>query len=131
MTYDRIKLDDMQLLDVLYAARENRALVCVHAENHAMISWAAKRLLANGYRAPRCCRRANRPPLQWPVRDVTNATLLRTAAFSGWSRPSQSRVTTRGAKLTLAGTPHLLSLRRRRPLCERDCGRLPTGHGTA
>jgi dihydroorotase-like cyclic amidohydrolase len=35
MTYGRIKLDDMQLLDVLYAARENQALVCVHAENHA------------------------------------------------------------------------------------------------
>src|SRR4051794_3081536 len=42
MTYDRIKLDDMQLLDVLYAARENRVLVCVHAENHAMISWTGK-----------------------------------------------------------------------------------------
>src|SRR5262245_34100619 len=53
MTYDRIKLDDMQLLDVLSAARENQALVCVHAENHAMISWTGKRLLANGYRAPR------------------------------------------------------------------------------
>jgi dihydropyrimidinase len=53
MTYDRIRLDDMQLLDVLYAARENRALVCVHAENHAMISWTGKRLIGNGYRAPR------------------------------------------------------------------------------
>ena len=53
MTYDRIKLDDMQLLDVLQAARDNRALVCVHAENHAMISWTGKRLVANGYRAPR------------------------------------------------------------------------------
>jgi len=53
MTYDRIKLDDMQLLDVLYAARQNRALVCVHAENHAMISWTGKRLVANGYKAPR------------------------------------------------------------------------------
>jgi dihydropyrimidinase len=53
MTYDRIRLDDMQLLDVLYAARENQALVCVHAENHAMISWTGKRLVANGYRAPR------------------------------------------------------------------------------
>jgi dihydropyrimidinase len=53
MTYDRIKLDDMQLLDVLYAARENRALVCVHAENHAMIAWTGKKLLAGGYRAPR------------------------------------------------------------------------------
>ena len=53
MTYDRIRLDDMQLLDVLYAARESGALVCVHAENHAMISWTGKRLVANGYRAPR------------------------------------------------------------------------------
>ena len=53
MTYDRIKLDDMQLLDVLSAARENGALVCVHAENHAMITWTGKRLLAHGYRAPR------------------------------------------------------------------------------
>jgi dihydropyrimidinase len=53
MTYDRIKLDDMQLLDVLQAARDNQALVCVHAENHAMISWTGKRLVAGGYRAPR------------------------------------------------------------------------------
>ena len=53
MTYDPTKLDDAQMLDVLYAARENRALVCVHAENHAMIAWTVKRLLANGYRAPR------------------------------------------------------------------------------
>jgi dihydropyrimidinase len=59
MTYDLIKLDDMQLLDVLYAARENRSLVCVHAENHAMISWTGRRTLANGYRAPR--RRAITP----------------------------------------------------------------------
>jgi dihydropyrimidinase len=53
MTYDRLKLDDMQLLDVLHAARENRALVCVHAENHAMISWTGKLLLGKGCRAPR------------------------------------------------------------------------------
>jgi dihydropyrimidinase len=53
MTYDRVKLDDMQILDVLYAAREHQALVCVHAENHGMISWTGKRLGAKGYRAPR------------------------------------------------------------------------------
>ena len=53
MTYDRIKLDDMQLLDVFHAARESRALVCVHAENHAMIAWTGKRLVAGGWRAPR------------------------------------------------------------------------------
>jgi dihydropyrimidinase len=52
MTYDRIKLDDEQMLDVLAAARDNGALVCVHAENHGMISFMSKRLLANGLTAP-------------------------------------------------------------------------------
>ena len=53
MTYDRLKLDDEKLLDVLAAARDNRALVMVHAENHGMIAWMSKRLLARGYRAPK------------------------------------------------------------------------------
>ena len=52
MTYDRIKLDDEQMLDVLAAARDNGAFVCVHAENHGMISFMSKRLLANGFTAP-------------------------------------------------------------------------------
>ena len=52
MTYDSIKLDDAQVLDVLQAARDNKAMVCVHAENHAMISWTSKKLLAAGCRAP-------------------------------------------------------------------------------
>ena len=52
MTYDRIKLDDEQMLDVLAAARDNGALVCVHAENHGMISFMSKRLLANDRTAP-------------------------------------------------------------------------------
>src|SRR5256886_1208151 len=53
MTYDRLKLDDVQLLDVLAAARQNAAFVMVHAENHGMIAWMSKRLLARGYTAPR------------------------------------------------------------------------------
>ena len=53
MTYDRIRVDDEQLLDVLAAAKENGAFVCVHAENHGMITWMVKRLLARGYTAPR------------------------------------------------------------------------------
>lgn len=53
MTYDRLKVDDEQLLDVLMAARENAAFVCVHAENHGMISWMVKRLLARGHSAPK------------------------------------------------------------------------------
>ena len=52
MTYDRIKLDDEQILDVLVTARDNGAFVCVHAENHGMISFMSKRLLANGLTTP-------------------------------------------------------------------------------
>ena len=52
MTYDRIKLDDEQMLDVLAAARDNGAFVCVHAENHGMIAFMSKRLLAHGLTAP-------------------------------------------------------------------------------
>lgn len=53
MTYDRLRVDDEKLLDVLWAARENRAFVCVHAENHGMISWMGKRLVAKGLVAPK------------------------------------------------------------------------------
>ena len=38
---------------MLLAARQNKALVCVHAENHGMISWMGKQLVENGYTAPK------------------------------------------------------------------------------
>jgi len=53
MTYDRLRVQDEQCLDVLLTARENRALVCVHAENHGMIAWMGKRLVERGYVAPK------------------------------------------------------------------------------
>ena len=53
MTYDRIRVDDEQLLDILLAARRSQALVCVHAENHGMISWMGKRLIDGGYSSPK------------------------------------------------------------------------------
>lgn len=53
MTYEKTKVDDEQLLDVLLAARENSAFVCVHAENNGMISWMGRRLVEKGYTAPR------------------------------------------------------------------------------
>ncbi len=53
MTYDRLKVDDEKLLDVLLAARTSGALVCVHAENHGMIAWMVRRLLAAGHTAPK------------------------------------------------------------------------------
>ncbi len=53
MTYERLKVEDEELLDVLAAARKSRAMVCVHAENHGVISWMVKRLLAHGHKAPK------------------------------------------------------------------------------
>jgi dihydropyrimidinase len=53
MTYDALKLDDRQILEVLSTARRERALVMVHAENHDVISWLSKKLLAAGHTEPR------------------------------------------------------------------------------
>jgi dihydropyrimidinase len=53
MTYDMLKLDDYQILDVLDLARRHNALVMVHAENNDMIKWIARRLLDNGHTAPK------------------------------------------------------------------------------
>jgi dihydropyrimidinase len=53
MTYDLLRIPDDQLLDVLAVADRERALVMVHAENHEIIKWITKRLLARGHAAPK------------------------------------------------------------------------------
>ena len=53
MTYDRMKLDDYQILDVLECASKEGALVMVHAENNDMIRWIARRLVERGLTAPK------------------------------------------------------------------------------
>ncbi|MDQ2148391.1 dihydropyrimidinase [Alcaligenaceae bacterium C4P045] len=53
MTYERMKLDDFQLLDVLDVADREGALVMVHAENNDMIRWVARRLAERGMTAPK------------------------------------------------------------------------------
>src|SRR5215813_374801 len=53
MTYDLLRLDDQQMLDILAVARREGALVMVHAENHEMIKWLTGRLLERGLGAPR------------------------------------------------------------------------------
>src|SRR5689334_6784475 len=53
MTYDRLKIDDEPLLDILLAARDGGAMLCAHAENHGIIAWMVKRLLARGYTMPK------------------------------------------------------------------------------
>ncbi len=53
MTYDDLKLDDGQILDVLSVAREHGAMAMVHAENADCIEWLTKKLEAAGRTAPR------------------------------------------------------------------------------
>src|SRR5712672_220672 len=53
MSYDRLKVDDEPLLDILLAARQSGAMLCAHAENHGIIAWMVKRLLARGYTLPK------------------------------------------------------------------------------
>ena len=52
-TYDALKLDDRQILEVLAVARREGAMVMVHAENHDIIAWLSERLLAAGRGAPK------------------------------------------------------------------------------
>ena len=53
MTYDALRLDDCQFLEVLSLARRLGALTMVHAENHEMIQWLSNRLLTAGHHAPK------------------------------------------------------------------------------
>lgn len=53
MTYDDLKLDDRQILDVLAVARREGAMTMIHAENADCIAWLTEQLLAAGQTAPK------------------------------------------------------------------------------
>jgi dihydropyrimidinase len=53
MTYDRLIVDDSQMLDILAVAKRHGALTMIHAENNAMIKWMSGKLLEQGHGAPR------------------------------------------------------------------------------
>lgn len=53
MSYSDVKLEDNQILDVLAVARENGALVMIHAENDHCINWLTKKLKSEGKVAPK------------------------------------------------------------------------------
>ena len=61
MTYDLLRLNDEQMLDVLAAADREKALVMVHAENHEMIKWITRKLLERGHGAPKFHMTAHHP----------------------------------------------------------------------
>ena len=52
MTYDALKLSDRQILDVLALAKNERALVMIHAENADCIAWLTEKLERAGDVAP-------------------------------------------------------------------------------
>ncbi|MGD9922904.1 MAG: dihydropyrimidinase, partial [Pseudorhodoplanes sp.] len=51
-TYDKLKIDDESFLDILQITGTRGGLVSVHAENHGMIKWRTKSLVASGHTAP-------------------------------------------------------------------------------
>ena len=53
MTYDLMKIDDGQFLDILSVAKRHGALTMVHAENSGIIKWISDRLVAAGHTQPR------------------------------------------------------------------------------
>ncbi|MCI3205267.1 MULTISPECIES: dihydropyrimidinase [Pandoraea] len=53
MTYEDLKLDDFQILDLLAVARQSGAMAMVHAENSDCIEWLTRKLEAVGRTAPR------------------------------------------------------------------------------
>jgi dihydropyrimidinase len=53
MTYDALKLSDREILDTLLVARNEGAMVMIHAENADCIAWLTEKLLEAGHTAPR------------------------------------------------------------------------------
>ncbi|CAN5793860.1 dihydropyrimidinase [soil metagenome] len=53
MTYEDLKLNDTQMLDVLLVARTHGAIAMIHAENSDAIAWLTRRLEEAGKVAPR------------------------------------------------------------------------------
>ena len=75
MTYDDMKLNDRQMLDVLDVARRHGAMVMIHAENSDCIAWLTDRLEQAGKTAPHY-HAVSRPPV------VEREATYRAIAFS-------------------------------------------------
>jgi dihydropyrimidinase len=52
MTYDDLKLNDRQMIEVLAVARREGAMTMIHAENADCIAWLTEKLLEAGVRSP-------------------------------------------------------------------------------
>jgi dihydropyrimidinase len=62
MTYDSLKLNDREILDLLHLARREGAMAMIHAENDDCISWLTDMLEAAGKTSPKY-HAHSRPPV--------------------------------------------------------------------
>ena len=62
MTYDDLKLDDREILEVLTTAREHGGMAMIHAENADCIEWLTEKLLQVGKTQPQY-HGHSRPPI--------------------------------------------------------------------
>lgn len=80
MTYDDLRLDDRQMLDVLALAARAQATVMVHAENHDAIRYLSEKLEREGRNAPPDHARARPIPVEREAthRAITLAEIVET-----------------------------------------------------
>ena len=78
MTYDDLKLDDRQILDVLSVARRHQGMVMIHAENSECITWLTDKLEQAGKLAPKYHATSRPRPVEGEAthRAITLAELL-------------------------------------------------------
>ncbi len=112
MTYDDLKLDDGQILDVLAVAREHGAMAMIHAENADCIEWLTK--TARGRRPHRAA--FSRPRAADAGRARSDAPCDRTVGAGRCADPDRARLGPRGGRADPLGA-------RARP--ERLCRDLP------
>jgi|TARA_B110000459_G_scaffold94544_1_gene105632 dihydropyrimidinase len=53
MTYDKLIVDDQQMLNIMAAAKRLGALTMIHAENNAMINWMSEKLIDASHQEPK------------------------------------------------------------------------------
>jgi dihydropyrimidinase len=73
MTYDRVRLNDRQMLDVLALARREGALTMVHAENSDSIGWLTELLERAGKTAPKYHAASHPPAIE---REATHRAIM-------------------------------------------------------
>ncbi len=72
MTYEAMRLSDRQILGVFAVARDERAIMLIHAENHEILGWLTEQLEAAGKTAPHYHAISRPPPLE---REATHRAL--------------------------------------------------------